>query len=106
MFTGYTSSVARCSGRDLRQSRRIPISLDDPSLQGGNPILLIADNQRAERADRTAGSDDAAQNIEPTPGRRSRIRIGAVPILANGIGGRKPKRCLNRRGRGGFPRSR
>ena len=77
IFTGYTAGI---SLDDLDavygDLDSIPISLDDPSLAGGNPILLIADNSNVLNV--LSGDNLQAafrlENIEPTPGRRSRIR--------------------------------
>lgn len=54
----------------------IPLSLDDPSFQGGNPALLIADgsNVLGTFAGRNLEATLQVDNVEPTPGRRSRIR--------------------------------
>lgn len=63
--------VAYPSGLDS-----IPISLDDPSLAGGSPILVVGDGQNQLGA--LSGANMLAtitqQNIELTPGRRSRLR--------------------------------
>lgn len=77
IFTGYTAGIdldhldATYGNLDA-----MPISLDDPSLAGGNPILLIADNSNVLNA-LTGSNLDATfryELIEPTPGARSRIR--------------------------------
>jgi hypothetical protein len=78
LFAGYTSGTPLDAldavypgGIDL-----LPVSLDDPSLQGGNPILLIVDGDNAVNA-LTGDSLEPTlrlDNIEPTPGKRSRIR--------------------------------
>jgi hypothetical protein len=77
MFTGYTASVS-IDALDAIYGNldAVPISLDDPSLTGGNPILLIADNSNVLSA-LTGDVLEATiriQNVEPTPGRRSRVR--------------------------------
>lgn len=77
MMAGYTSGTS-LDGLDgiYGNLDAIPVSLDDPSLQGGNPILLIADNNNVLKA-LTGDNLEATlrvENIEPTPGRRSRIR--------------------------------
>lgn len=77
MFTGYTAGIDLDSLDAIYGDLdSIPISLDDPSLQGGNPVLLIADGSNVLNA--LSGDNLAAtlrlENVEPTPGRRSRIR--------------------------------
>lgn len=77
MFTGYTSGIS-LDALDATYGNldAIPISLDDPSLQGGSPILLVAD--AANKLGAMTGSNLQAtltlKNVEPTPGKRSRIR--------------------------------
>lgn len=77
LFTGYTAG-ASIDALDAIHGNldAIPISLDDPSLQGGSPILLIANASNALGA--LTGANLAAvlklKNIEPTPGKRSRVR--------------------------------
>jgi hypothetical protein len=77
MFTGYTSGISLDALDAIYGDLdSIPISLDDPSLSGGNPILLIADNSSGLNA-LTGANLEAKfrlENIEPTPGKRSRIR--------------------------------
>lgn len=54
----------------------VPISIDDPSLAGGNPVLMIVNND-FEIGALTGASLEATirqDNIELTPGRRSRVR--------------------------------
>lgn len=77
MFTGFTSAISLDALDAIYGNLdSIPISLDDPSLAGGNPILLIADGSNVLSA--LTGDNLQAtfrlENIEPTPGRRSRIR--------------------------------
>jgi hypothetical protein len=77
LFTGYTSGTSLDALDAIYGDLdAMAISLDDPSLQGGNPVLLIADATNALNA--LTGDNIAAsfrlENIEPTPGRRSRIR--------------------------------
>lgn len=78
MMTGYsvastleTLGVTYPGGIDT-----IPVSLDDPSLQGGNPILLIADS--ANRLNALTGDNLGAaftlDNLEPAQGIRARVR--------------------------------
>ena len=77
LMAGYTSGVAADAlDAIFGDLDSMTISLDDPSLQGGNPILLVADADNELNA--LSGSNLAAvlklANVEPTPGRRSRIR--------------------------------
>ena len=79
IFNGFTANT---SIDDLTGSiDSITGSLDDPIYAGGNPLLLIANSSNVIGT--LAGSNLAAsitlQNVEPTPGRRSRIR-SARPI--------------------------
>lgn len=78
LFTGYTSAIVLDALDAIYTDLdHVTVSLDDISLQGGNPILLVADT--ANKIGALSG--DALQaklkieNIEPTPGKRSRIRI-------------------------------
>jgi hypothetical protein len=77
MFTGYTSGVGLDSLDAIYGDLdSIPISLDDPSLQGGNPVLLLADGANVLNA-LSGDSLDAKlriENLEPAPGRRARVR--------------------------------
>lgn len=77
IFTGYTSGVSLDALDAIYGNLdAITISLDDASLAGGNPLLLIANNAN-ELGSLTGDNLEAAlrlNNIEPTPGRRSRIR--------------------------------
>jgi hypothetical protein len=54
----------------------ISVSLDDPAFAGGNPLLLVVDGSNVVGS--LGGSNMAAsltlRNIEPTPGKRSRVR--------------------------------
>jgi hypothetical protein len=73
LFTGYTSGTNLDA---LGNIDALTVSLDDPSLQGGNPILLVADSTNKLNA-LTGDNLEATfrlENIEPTPGRRSRVR--------------------------------
>jgi hypothetical protein len=61
----------------------VSVSLDDPSLQGGNPVLMLACSDDTLYA-LTGDNLEATlrlDNIEPTPGRRSRIR--AVRLISD-----------------------
>lgn len=77
LFTGYTVGLGLDSLDAIYGNLdAMPISLDDPSLAGGNPILFVVDNASNLNAF-TGGNLEATfmlQNIEPTPGVRSRIR--------------------------------
>jgi hypothetical protein len=76
MFTGYTSGIPLDALDAIYGDLdSIPISLDDPSLAGGNPLLLIADSSNVLNA-LTGANLEAKfryENIEPVPGRRARI---------------------------------
>lgn len=77
LFTGYTSGISLDDLDAIYGNLdAIPISLDDPSLAGGNPILLIADdtNTLVALSGDNLEADLRLENIEPTPGRRSRVR--------------------------------
>jgi hypothetical protein len=77
LFTGYTSGIALDALDAIYGNLdAMTISLDSPSLQGGNPLLLIADSSNVLNA-LTGPNLEATLKIvdlEPTPGRRSRIR--------------------------------
>lgn len=77
LMTGYSTAIPLEALDALYGNLdAMTISLDDPSLQGGNPVLLIADGA-TNLAAMTGDNLEAAfqlDNIEPTPGRRSRIR--------------------------------
>jgi hypothetical protein len=76
MFTGYTAGISLDALDAIYGDLdSIPISLDDPSLAGGNPILLIADSSNVLNA-LTGDNLEAKfryEDIEPVPGRRARI---------------------------------
>lgn len=77
MFTGYTAGIDLDHLDPIYGNLdAIPISLDDPSLAGGNPILLMADGSNVLNAltGTNLEADFRLENIEPTPGRRSRTR--------------------------------
>jgi hypothetical protein len=83
VLTGLTSSTS-IDALDLVYPSGIdsvPVSLDDPSLQGGNPLLLFVDSTNAFGALSGTAMEAVIQqaNIELTPGRRSRIR-GIRPV--------------------------
>ena len=78
LFTGFTSNISLDDVDALYPGglEAIPISLDDASLAGGNPLLLLVNS---ENVIGTLGGDNLAgtvtlRNVEPTGGRRSRIR--------------------------------
>lgn len=77
MFTGYTAGLS-LDALDAVYGNldAIPVSLDDPSLQGGSPILLIANasNVLGALTGSVLQANLTLKNIEPTPGKRSRIR--------------------------------
>lgn len=77
IMTGYTAGVSLDALDAIYGNLdAIPISLDDPSLQGGSPVLLVA-NLNNELCALTGGNLEATlrlNNIEPSSGRRSRIR--------------------------------
>jgi hypothetical protein len=78
IFSAFTANVSIEAVDALYPGglEAIPISLDDASLSGGNPLLLIVDDANTLGA--LAGSALEAtvqmQNVEPSKGRRSRIR--------------------------------
>jgi hypothetical protein len=77
IFTGYTAGI-NLDALDAIYGNldAITISLDDPSLAGGNPIMLIAaaDNSLGALSGDNLQATLRLENIEPTPGQRSRIR--------------------------------
>lgn len=77
MFTGYTTGYSLDALDALYGNLdAIPLSLDDPSFLGGNPILLIGDSGFYVGS-LTGDNLEATfrlKDVEPTPGRRSRIR--------------------------------
>ena len=77
LLNGYTAGVS-LDGLDAIYGNldAMTISLDDPTLQGGAPFLVVVDNENHMNA-LTGDNLEATfklDNIEPTPGRRSRIR--------------------------------
>ena len=77
LFTGLTSAIS-IDALDAIYGNldAIPISLDDPSLSGGNPLLLVVNSSNVIGS--LSGTNMAAtikqENIELTPGKRSRLR--------------------------------
>ena len=78
LLTGRTSNVSIDSLDALYPSGldSIPVSLDDPSLAGGNPLLLVVDgsNRLGSLSGTPMQASGVQKNIELTPGRRSRVR--------------------------------
>lgn len=78
IFTGFTANVALDALDALYPSGldSIPLSLDDPSFSGGNPLLLVANASNVVGA--LSGANLAATfklpNVEPFPGQRARVR--------------------------------
>jgi hypothetical protein len=77
LLTGYTSDTSlEALDAIYGNIDAVPISLDSPTLQGGSPILMLADGSNVVGA--LTGDNLAAilrlENVEPTPGKRSRIR--------------------------------
>lgn len=77
IFTGFSSNISiDALDAEYGDLDSIPLSLDDPMFQGGNPLLLIAnenDEIGALEGDNLEGILKL-DNVEPTPGKRSRIR--------------------------------
>lgn len=77
MFTGLTAAVS-IDGVDAIYGNldATPISLDDPTLSGGNPILMLVD--ATNKIGALSGANLAAtigqNNVELSPARRSRVR--------------------------------
>jgi hypothetical protein len=63
----------------------IPGSLDDPMFSGGNPMLLLVDGSHVVGTLAGANMEAAltVKNIEPTPGKRSRVR--AVRMITDAL---------------------
>jgi hypothetical protein len=78
LFTGFTSNTSLDALDAIYPGGldSIPISLDDASLSGGSPLLLIVDSTNTLGT--LAGSAMEAMlvqsNIEPVPAKRTRIR--------------------------------
>lgn len=77
IFTGYSAAIPLDALDAIYGNLdAIPVSLDDPSLNGGSPLLLVADATNALTA-LTGDSLEAVlqiDNLEPASGRRVRIR--------------------------------
>lgn len=78
IFTGYTSYTSLEELDALYPSGldSIDVSLDSPLFSGGAPLLLVvnADNQIGSLTGSNLEATFRVTGIEPTPGRRSRIR--------------------------------
>jgi hypothetical protein len=77
MFTGLTAAVSiDALDAIYTDLDHVTVSLDDPSLAGGNPILLLVDSSNVIGA--LTGTNLEASikqsNVELTPGKRSRVR--------------------------------
>lgn len=77
LFTGLTSAVSiDALDAIYGDIDHVTVSLDDPSLSGGNPILLVVNSSNVIGT--LSGSNLEAKvqqkNIELSPGRRSRLR--------------------------------
>jgi len=83
LFTGFTSSVTVDALDALYPSGldSIPLSLDDPTFNGGNPLLFVVDASNVVGAFGGTPMEATVQidNIEPSAGRRSRVR-SARPV--------------------------
>lgn len=73
IFSGFTSNVSIDS---LGNIDALGTSLDDPIYAGGNPLVLIANssNVLGTLGGGTLSPSFTLTNVEPAPGRRSRIR--------------------------------
>jgi hypothetical protein len=78
MFNGFTANVSIDALDALYPTGLddIPLSLDDPAFNGGNPLLLIvnADDEIGTLSGDYLEASLTVPCVEPTPGRRSRIR--------------------------------
>lgn len=78
LFTGFTANTSLEALDTLYPDglESVPVSLDDPSLAGGSPLLLVVDSSNVIGT--LSGSSLEATvthaNIEPSPTKRSRIR--------------------------------
>jgi hypothetical protein len=83
LFTGFTSNVSLDAVDALYPGglEAIPISLDDASLAGGNPMLFVVDSTHTigSLTGDTMEATLRQASIEPAPARRSRVRT-ARPI--------------------------
>jgi hypothetical protein len=78
LFSGFTSNVSLDAVDAIYPGGidAIPISLDDASLAGGNPLLLVVDdtNTIGTLGGSSLEATVTVPNLEPAPGRRARIR--------------------------------
>jgi hypothetical protein len=78
VFPGFTNNISLDALDALYPTGidDIPVSLDDPSFAGGNPLLFFvnADNEIGSLTGDSLEATLQVKAIEPTPGRRSRIR--------------------------------
>jgi hypothetical protein len=78
LFTGFTSNISLEGLDTLYPSGldSIPLSLDDASFAGGNPLLLVVNGANVLGTFNGPNLEATVRigNVEPTPGRRSRIR--------------------------------
>lgn len=77
LFSGFTASTAMDSLDPTYPTlEAMTPLLDDPSFQGGNPLILAvnADNIVGSLTGASLEAKFRIRNLEPTPGRRSRIR--------------------------------
>jgi hypothetical protein len=78
MFTGFTqyASIDELDASYPSGIDSIPVSLDSSLFAGGNPLLLVvnADNEVGTLGGDTLEARLKLSSIEPTPGKRSRIR--------------------------------
>jgi hypothetical protein len=78
VFTGFTNNISIEGVDELYPDGidSVPVSLDDAQFQGGNPLLLVANSSGVVGTMEGDNLEARLQldNIEPTPGRRSRIR--------------------------------
>ena len=77
VLTGQTSSISVDALDGIYGDLdSIPISLDDPSLQGGNPLLLYVNDEYAfgGLSEDPLEAEWQQKNIELAPGRRARVR--------------------------------
>jgi hypothetical protein len=78
IFSGLTSATSLEAVDTLYPSGidSVPVSLDDASLSGGNPVLMVVDgsNNVGSLTGSPLQASVGLRNIELTPGRRSRLR--------------------------------
>lgn len=83
VFSGFTTAMALEDVDTLFPTGLddVPVSLDDPSLSGGSPVLLIAlpDDSVGAQTGATLAATLEQKNIELAPGKRARLR-GLRPV--------------------------